>query len=83
MDYLTNHATGAAYPAVTAIDFEKAKVLIPVTEVLDSFHAIVADMYEQRHVLSQKNANLRRTRDLLLPRLVSGEVGVEELDIET
>jgi hypothetical protein len=29
-------------------------------------------------LLEQKNANLRRTRDLLLPRLVSGEVAVHE-----
>ena len=27
--YLTNHATGAAYPAVTAKDFEAAKLLVP------------------------------------------------------
>ena len=31
--------------------------------------------------LRQRNANLRRTRDLLLPRLVSGELDVSELDI--
>jgi hypothetical protein len=30
-----------------------------------------------------KNINLRRTRDLLLPKLISGEVDVEGLDIET
>jgi len=81
VSYLTNHATGAAYPAVTATDFEKAKILFPAKEVLDSFHAVVADMYKQRHVLSQKNANLRRTRDLLLPRLVSGEVDVSKIEI--
>ena len=29
-----------------------------------------------------KNANLRQTRDLLLPKLMSGEIGVSELDID-
>ncbi len=29
----------------------------------------------------QKNTTLRRTRDLLLPRLISGELDVSELDI--
>jgi type I restriction enzyme S subunit len=39
-------------------------------------------MSRQREVLEQKNANLRRTRDLLLPRLISGEVDVSGLDID-
>jgi type I restriction enzyme S subunit len=30
---------------------------------------------------SSKNQNLRKTRDLLLPRLISGRLDVEELDI--
>ena len=28
-----------------------------------------------------RNVNLRRTRDLLLPKLISGEIDVENLDI--
>jgi type I restriction enzyme S subunit len=32
----------------------------------------------QIEILLAKNANLRRTRDLLLPRLVSGEIAVHE-----
>jgi len=34
-------------------------------------------------ILATKSANLRRTRDLLLPRLVSGEVDVSDLPIDT
>ena len=33
-------------------------------------------------MLSEKNANLRQTRDLLLPKLISGEIDVSELDID-
>src|ERR1700690_2163682 len=29
VDYLTNHASGAAYPAVNAGDFENAKIILP------------------------------------------------------
>ena len=32
-------------------------------------------------LMMKKNATLRRTRDLLLPKLISGEVDVSELDI--
>jgi len=34
-----------------------------------------------RGVLQKKNINLRRTRDLLLPKLISGEVDVQDLKI--
>jgi len=30
-----------------------------------------------------KNVNLRRTRDLLLPKLISGALDVSKLDLET
>jgi type I restriction enzyme, S subunit len=40
-----------------------------------------SSIYKICDVLQVKNANLRQTRDLLLPKLVSGEVDVEGLDI--
>ena len=79
--YLTNHARGAAYPAVTAEDFEKADVLVASKPLLTRFDEIAADFYALKQVLLTKNTNLRQTRDLLLPRLVSGEVDVSELDV--
>ena len=40
-------------------------------------------MFKIIHNLRLKIVNLRRTRNLLLPKLISGEVDVERLDIET
>ena len=79
--YLTNHATGAAYPAVTAKDFEVATIVKPAGDVLARFHETVTPMLELRHSLANRNASLRQTRDLLLPKLISGEVDVSKLDI--
>ncbi len=81
--YLTNHATGAAYPAVTAKDFEAASLLVPSPDVAGRFHDAVGDMFVMCHELHRKNAVLRQTRDLLLPRLISGELEVSGLDIDT
>lgn len=78
--YLTNHATGSAYPAVNSSDFENAKIVLPPKELLSEFDNIVSPMFILRETLLGKNANLRQTRDLLLPRLVSGEI---ELKLET
>jgi type I restriction enzyme S subunit len=39
-------------------------------------------MLELRHELTMRNSVLRQTRDLLLPKLISGDVDVSELDIQ-
>jgi type I restriction enzyme S subunit len=77
--YLANHATGAAYPAVTAKDFEAAQVVRPPAALLGSFESAVEPMVRQSHCLRGKNAVLRQTRDLLLPKLISGELDVSRL----
>lgn len=74
--YLNNNARGAAYPAVRASDFERAVVLCPTRTLLDMFTEFVEPMLAQAHLLSAQTSRLREARDLLLPRLMSGEVAV-------
>ena len=80
--YLTNRATGAAYPAVNSGDFKKALVLLPPNPLLESFHDFVADFFDNRQKLHQKDIILRRTRNLLVPKLISGEIDVSNIEIE-
>lgn len=74
--YLTNRATGAAYPAVKGRDFEEAPLLCPPPELLQNFHESCLPMLELRNTLMEQNANLTEARDALLPKLMSGEVQV-------
>ena len=76
--YLTNHATGAAYPAVTATTFEDADLLMPSASLLARFGEATIAMAEKTHALQRQIHNLRRTRDLLLPRLLSGQVALTD-----
>jgi type I restriction enzyme S subunit len=71
--FLTNNATGAAYPAVSGATFEKSDLLIPPAPLLKKFGDATIPMAEQIHTLQRQIQNLRRTRDLLLPRLLSGQ----------
>ena len=50
-------------------------------ETVNAYHELADDCERQAAILRLKNTTLRRTRDLLLPRLISGEVDVSELDI--
>lgn len=56
-------------------------VAIPTDEALDKFERSVYSWMILKNQLVSKNTNLRKTRDLLLPRLISGDIDVSELDI--
>lgn len=74
--YLVNHATGASYPAVRPDDFDRAEVLVPVEKLLKEFHAATEPIFRLALKLERQNERLRAARDLLLPRLMSGEIAV-------
>jgi type I restriction enzyme S subunit len=79
VSYLANAATGATYPAVNGGDFENALLIIPSAGLLQSFHEIAEPIMRLAENFRDKNTNLRQTRDLLLPRLISGELDVSTL----
>ena len=86
--FLTNNATGAAYPAVTASTFENADLLIPSAPLLKKFGDFAIPVAGQIDKLQRKNKSLRSTRDLLLPRLISrtifsGTIDVSSADLST
>ena len=74
--YLTNRATGAAYPAVSGKDFEEAQLLCPDQDVLRDFHEHCLPLFELRNELIRENGLLEEARNALLPRLMSGEIQV-------
>jgi type I restriction enzyme S subunit len=49
----------------------------PTKDVIENYERIAAPLMRQVLVLQEQVENLRRTRDLLLPRLLSGELDVE------
>lgn len=74
--HLTANATGAAYPAVTARDFETATIVKPAAHVLAEFERLVVPWFAQQEVLKKQIKVLQQARDALLPRLMSGALAV-------
>lgn len=56
--------------------FEKYMVFVPPKTLLDIFTETVRPMFRQIRTLHLQNQKLRTARDLLLPRLMSGEIAV-------
>ena len=54
--------------------FDAYRLAEPTRQVLDRFSTVVRPMFQQVQRLHHKITNLRRTRDLLLPRLMSGQI---------
>ena len=75
--------SGAAVPTLNRNDIHGLQVVLPSESVLSAFDAHVLTLFSQSRCLRQKNLSLRRTRDLLLPKLISGEVDVSKLKILT
>jgi type I restriction enzyme, S subunit len=72
---------GTIFKSVTKNDMERISFMLPVEALTQQFEQLVGPSEKQIENLTKKNTTLRRTRDLLLPRLISGEVDVSELDI--
>jgi type I restriction enzyme S subunit len=56
--------------------FDSVSVVQPPAEILARFTEIVRPMFRLVHQLHLQNLNLRATRDLLLPRLLSGQLSL-------
>lgn len=56
--------------------------ILPPRDLLDKFEMCGSVLLKCILNYENKNSNLRRTRDLLLPKLISGELDVSDLDIE-
>lgn len=64
-------------------EFSSKKTIVPDLETAKSFGLIVKPIVNEIYILEQKNEILKQTRDLLLPRLISGKLSVEHLVEET
>jgi len=73
-------ANGAKMPRANWDVLAKYPVVIPKSEIVEKFSSLFGDIIAQQQALIFQIQNLRRTRDLLLPRLLSGQTSLGELN---
>lgn len=81
-DEVKQHANGANVLHLSPERITDFSLPVPPTKLMNRFASSVEPILEEIDLLSNKMDNLRRTRDLLLPRLISGQIDVESLAIE-
>ncbi len=72
----------AAVPGLNRNQAHSLPAVIPDANTLQTFESHVEHMFKLKTCLEKINSNLRTTRDLLLPKLVSGEISVEQIESE-
>lgn len=79
---ISPYITGAAQPKLSQSYLNGIRFLIATDEIQSQFNEFAEDCLRQIESLEAKNANLRQSRNLLLPRLMSGEVDVSTLNLQ-
>lgn len=67
---------GAAVPSMTVKILDGMRVLCPVSELLELFEKVAGPYFSVIELLKKKNDSLSEARELLLPKLMSGEIEV-------
>ena len=71
---LSSFNSGAAVPTLNRNDIHGCQVIIPSQEMLEEFNNYALPLFMMKKILNNLNTNLRSTRDLLLPLLISSRV---------
>ena len=75
-NYIQGAAGGTTRKSASAGVVTGTNIAIPPREFLDRFEEKISLLRSELNNLLNQNANLRQTRDLLLPKLVTGEIRV-------
>jgi type I restriction enzyme S subunit len=73
---LDSVVSGSAQPQITIRNLEQFELAMPEEKLQNKFESIVGDIEQKRLVLFYENQKLAELRDLLLPKLMSGEIRV-------
>lgn len=72
---------GSTQPLITQGDMNKVSVLLPDVDTLNEFESLAGTLMSQYETNILENNHLANTRDTLLPKLMSGELDVSNIDL--
>jgi type I restriction enzyme S subunit len=75
-DQMKNFTSGTAQPQLPIRDLKKMKILKPSSKIMKNYCVVLKSSSLQIQNLELQNQKLKEARDILLPRLMSGEIAV-------
>lgn len=79
MDAILAKANGSTFQEISKGSFRPLPMVVPSEPVLQAFDAVAKPLYERIAKNERECSTLAQTRDVLLPRLMSGELRVADL----
>lgn len=74
--------TGTTQQQLTVPDFKKTKIILPPIESINEFTEIVIPFYNELYNNENEIEKLTKLRDTLLPKLMSGEIDVSDINFD-
>ena len=78
---IENKATGSTFKEASGALMKSLPAIIPEKAVLNDFENLLSPLFHQQEVVEEENSLLSSLRDSLLPRLMSGELNVSEINM--
>ena len=74
-------ASGSTFKEISAAGMKTVPVVIPDNMTIEKFNSFCTPIFQQQEVLESENSRLADIRDSLLPKLMSGEIDVSNIDL--
>ena len=75
-------AGGATFAELTKGTFKRIRILTPPEKLVTAYEKLARPMFDQVESLTKTNRRLSATRDAMLPRLISGKLRIDQLDVQ-
>lgn len=74
-------ASGSTFKEISGTGIKSVPVVIPDDEAIEKFNTFCTPIFQQQEILEAENSRLTNIRDTLLPKLMSGELDVSDIDL--
>lgn len=74
-------ASGSTFKEVSGSTMKSIPAVIPDTDTLGRFNDFCVPIFAQQRILEKQSQSLAALRDSLLPKLMSGEIGVSDIQL--
>ena len=78
-DLIMSIKGGSAQPKFNKTDFKSLKIVIPKENIIEKFHFVISPLFNKMKIVNSETKSLAELRDTLLPRLMSGELKVNDI----
>ena len=82
MDLVIERANGSTFLEISKTNFKQIKCVIPHSEVLNNYTIQIENLFKGLINNTKENNHLTNLRDTLLPKLISGELILNEISYQ-